>query len=344
MCDLLCALAPAASGRTLFAKNSDRPPSEAQVLERHDPRSEPSTRTTYLTIDPAPAGETIGFVGSRPHWMWGVEHGVNDAGVAVGNATIYTNDDPRGVPPGLIGMDLVRLALERASTTAEAITIIVELLERYGQGGSGHEGADRPYWSSFLVADATDATVVETSDRAHAAEPVIRTRAISNRTTIEAFDERYRHPRQPVATLVDPRLRESKAVLAHEPVTVDRLRAHLRSHAASDDGWSVCMHVRDVEATTASVVAELGGTGPPRAHVLLGSPCTSIYVPIVVGPPLGEPPEWDRFAAFTAAHRPVLDELEARLAAEFEAGGAGDGSAWHRYVWVTVGDLCESGV
>ena len=42
--------------------------------------------------------------------MWGLEHGVNEAGVAAGNATIYTTLDPRGVPDGLTGMDLVRLA------------------------------------------------------------------------------------------------------------------------------------------------------------------------------------------------------------------------------------------
>ena len=46
MCDLLVALPPAtANGRTLFAKNSDRPPDEEQVLEwlpRHDGR-DPST-------------------------------------------------------------------------------------------------------------------------------------------------------------------------------------------------------------------------------------------------------------------------------------------------------------
>ncbi|MEJ7584635.1 MAG: hypothetical protein WKF43_11245 [Acidimicrobiales bacterium] len=153
MCDLLCALAPAtAAGVTLFAKNSDRPPIERQVVERHPPRAESCTRTTYLDID-GPAEDTFAFTGSRPDWMWGVEHGVNEASVAVGNAAIYTTLDPRPFPDALTGMDLVRLALERAASATHAVEVIDTLIQRYGQGGSGHEGARRPYWSSFLVAD-----------------------------------------------------------------------------------------------------------------------------------------------------------------------------------------------
>src|SRR3954453_17652503 len=114
MCDCLVALHPAtADHSTLFAKNSDRPPTEVQVVERFAPRSEASTHTTYLHIEGA-KHDTFAFVGARPRWMWGVEHGVNVAGVAAGNATIYTTLDPRDAPKGLTGMDLVRLALERA--------------------------------------------------------------------------------------------------------------------------------------------------------------------------------------------------------------------------------------
>src|SRR4051794_36762013 len=107
MCDCLVALYPAtAEGYTLFAKNSDRPPSEVQVVERFPPRREATTATTHLEI-PGRDRETIAFVGSRPTWMWGIEHGVNAAGVAAGNATIYTTLNPRGAPDGLTGMDLV---------------------------------------------------------------------------------------------------------------------------------------------------------------------------------------------------------------------------------------------
>jgi hypothetical protein len=274
MCDLLVALPVAtAGGLTLFAKASDRPPGEAQVLERLPPRREARTRTTYLDIEGPPGGRTLGILGSRPAWMWGLEHGVNEAGVAAGNATIYTTLDPRGTVTALTGMDLVRLALERAQTAAGAVTVIAEAIERHGQGGSGHEDADRPYWSSFLLADASDAWVVETSGSMIATERVERTRAISNRTTIPDFDAEHRHPRQPVATLVDPRLAASRAVLADEPVTVAALERHLASHVGGEDGWTVCMHVDGIEETRAALVAELGGADGPLVRVAEGSPC-----------------------------------------------------------------------
>jgi secernin len=273
MCDCLVVLGTASrDGHTLFAKNSDRPPNEVQLLEWFEPRTESRTTTTYLHIDPHD-GATLRFLGSRPSWMWGVEHGVNEVGVAVGNATIYTTLDPRGMPPALTGMDLVRLALERAATAIDAVFVVTGLLERHGQGGSGHEGVDRPYWSSFLVADPRSAFVVETSGRDYAVERVERTRATSNRTTIPSFDRRHRHPRQPVDKLVDPRLAASNDVLTREPVSFDALAAHLRRHAGGDDGHTICMHVPGIEATTASIIAELRSDGSPRVWTAQGSPC-----------------------------------------------------------------------
>jgi hypothetical protein len=277
VCDILCALGPAtADGVTRFAKNSDRPAGERQVVEWLPPRREDATRTTYLEI-PA-VSETLGVLGSRPEWMWGLEHGVNEAGVAAGNATIYTTLDPRDFPDALTGMDLVRLALERAETATEAVEVIASLIDQHGQGGSGHEGAQRPYWSSFLVADPGRAFVVETSGREVAVEAVQRTRAISNRTTIPSFDAEYRHPRQPVDTLVDPRWRASQSLLADEPVTTEALEAHLASHVGGEDGWTVCMHVDGVEETTAAMVAELPEGASPRVWFAQGSPCTTPFL------------------------------------------------------------------
>ena len=290
MCDCLVAL-PAVSdgGVTRFAKNSDRPADERQVVEWHPgARVDGPVRTTYIEVE-LPVHDTLGVLGSRPEWMWGFEHGVNEAKVAVGNETIYTTLDPRPFPPALTGMDLVRLALLTSTSAADAVDAITAFLERFGQGGSGHRDRDRPYWSSFLVADPTTAFVVETSGRDFAVERVETTRAISNRTTIASFDAAHRHPKQPVETLVDPRLDASRAVLARTPVTTQQLQAHLRSHIGGDGGWTVCMHVDGVEATTASIVAELPeGDRPAVAHMLLGSPCRSDYVTVVVGDPVPE--------------------------------------------------------
>jgi hypothetical protein len=259
VCDLLwVAPARSADGVALFAKNSDRPPAEVQVWESF-------------------TGE-IPFVGSRPSWMEGVEHGVNVHGVAAGNATIYTTLDPRGGPPGLTGMHIVRLVLERCATAAQAVELVGRLVEEVGQGGSGHEGVDRPYWSSFLLADPTEAFVVETSGRVWMAEPAGEVRAVSNRTTIPAFDAEHRHPRQPVETLVDPRLRASEACLSAPVLDAAALRAHLSSHAGGAGGWTICMHVDGVEATTASLVAELRPGGASTVWHAQGSPCVTPYI------------------------------------------------------------------
>ncbi|MEO6124045.1 MAG: C69 family dipeptidase [Ilumatobacteraceae bacterium] len=288
MCDSLVALAPAtADGITLFAKNSDRPPGEPQIVEWSMPRVEAATRVTHITIAGHVDAEglsapTVRCLIERPQWCWGAEHGVNEFGVAIGNHTIYTTLDPRGFPDALIGMDLVRLGLERATTADSALSVMTALLERYGQGGSGHDrmivGKDKPYWSSFLIADPTDAWILETSGRTWQAERVHDTAAVSNRTCIPSFDAAHRHPGQPVERLIDPRLRASQAVLADRPVSVDSIAAHLRSHdSCVADGWSVCMHVNDVEATTSSMIAELPTTGPPTVWMLVGSPCQHQY-------------------------------------------------------------------
>ena len=151
MCDTLCVVGPEG---TLFAKNSDRPPGEAQVVEawparpRRRSRCGPSTSTW-----PTPGAAAL--LGSRPAWLWGCEHGVNEHGVAIGNEKVWTVDDARAVPPALLGMDLVRLALERGRTADEALEHLTALLAEHGQGGSGEEEHDEPYFSSFLIADAS---------------------------------------------------------------------------------------------------------------------------------------------------------------------------------------------
>jgi hypothetical protein len=334
VCDLLCALPPSTGGPALFAKNSDRPPGEAQPLEWHPPRRDSGTvRATH--IDVPSHGETLGVLGSRPAWGWGFEHGVNEAGVAIGNATIYTTLDPRTLPPALTGMDIVRLSLERAPDCGSALDELTRLVEEIGQGGTCYEGRDHPYFSSFLITDPTRAVVVETSGRQWAAEEVERSRATSNRTTIPAFDAVHcLDAGGLLELLVDPRLAASCATLEREPVTVGGLRSHLRSHAGGDEGWTICMHVDGQEATTASIVAELPVGSRPVAHVSLGWPCRSIFVPVVVGHPLGEVPPWERFAALAD---PVGDEiqerlrlLEADLATEVADDRAWNAEAWRR--------------
>ena len=141
MCDTLCFRT---SAGMVFAKNSDRPPSEPQVVLSHVARPAGGVLDTqYLRLPDAGAGA---FVGSHPAWLWGAEHGVNEHGVAIGNEKIWTVDDPHASPPALLGMDLVRLGLERARSADDAVDVVTAALGTYGQGGSGEPGADEPYF------------------------------------------------------------------------------------------------------------------------------------------------------------------------------------------------------
>jgi dipeptidase len=187
----MVALGPATrDGSTILAKNSDRDLMECQVLQQFGRTTHPegaTLRCQYLEIPQA--RETFAMIGSRPYWLWGFEHGVNEHCVAIGNEAIWTKE-PRQ-ETGLLGMDLVRLGLERGRTAHEALRVITAHLEEYGQGGSPRAGRVAPcYDNSFLIADPEEAWVLETAGRRWVAKRVHDVYSISNVPTIgEEWDE-----------------------------------------------------------------------------------------------------------------------------------------------------------
>src|SRR5262245_30122288 len=185
-CDTFVALAPATrAGVTLFAKNSDRPPRECQrIVQLPRRRTVPGGRVRCQYLEIADVGETAAVVGSQPYWLWGFEHGVNEHRVAIGNETVYAKEALG--PVGLLGMDLVRLGLERGRTATEALDVMTDLIETHGQGGSGHVHLEWPYHNAFLVADPTSAWILETSGRHWVAKPVAELAHISNGLAIGA--------------------------------------------------------------------------------------------------------------------------------------------------------------
>lgn len=186
MCDTMVA-GPAAtkSGALLFAKNSDREANEAQYLV-HVPRSKhgrgATLRCTYIDIPQVE--ETHAVLLSKPFWMWGAEMGANEYGLTIGNEAVFAKVAPQK-DEALIGMDLLRLGLERAKTADEALEIITTLLGEHGQGGNCAHLGRFEYHNSFLIADAGGAAyVLETVGREWVAERVDAMRSISNTYTI----------------------------------------------------------------------------------------------------------------------------------------------------------------
>ncbi len=191
MCDTFVALPPyTADGSVIFAKNSDREPNEAQVLEFHPGRtfrSDETVRCTYIEIPQV--RETLPVLLCRPFWMWGAEMGANDKGLVIGNEAVFTRM-PMSRKGTLTGMDLVRLALERAGTAEQGVETIIQLLSDHGQGGiCGFEDKRMTYHNSFLCADPLEAWILETAGPLWVTRRVDRFASVSNGLTIgEAFD------------------------------------------------------------------------------------------------------------------------------------------------------------
>ena len=190
MCDTFVALAEAtATGGVVLAKNSDREPNEAHEVvhvpaQDHAPGDE--VRCTYRSIPQA--ARTHAVLLGKPYWIWGAEMGANEHGVVIGNEAVFTRV-PHEDEPGLIGMDLLRLGLERSTTATGAVDVVTGLLEQYGQAGDcGHEHPMR-YHNGFLVADRREAWVLETAGREWVARRVDGAASISNAITTGAeFD------------------------------------------------------------------------------------------------------------------------------------------------------------
>ena len=340
MCDTLVAVGSAtADGTTLFAKNSDREPNEAHELIAFPRTQHPAgaqVQCTYLTIPQVP--ETYAVLLAKPFWMWGCEMGANEHGLVIGNEALFTRVPGAG-EPRLIGMDFIRLALERSQSAWEALETITTLLAQYGQGGECGLHESLTYHNSYILADAQEAFVLETAGFEWAAVRVRDVASISNAITIgrewdfasenlvayalakgwcktEAefdFARCYSAPLYTHFSAARPRqactlnaLRAKRGAL-----TVADMMAFLRHHDGSQVdtavlGADVCMHagfgpVRRSQ-TTGSMVSQL--KQGQATHWLTGTaaPCLSLFKPVWLEaglPAQGEPPT----AVYSAANR-----------------------------------------
>lgn len=185
MCDTFVALHNSTTaGTVIFGKNSDREPNEAHelcIVPAADHPEGSQVKCTYVTIPQVP--HTYAVLLAKPFWIWGAEMGMNEHGVVIGNEAVFTKV-PYETGKGLVGMDFIRLALERSRTAYEALQTITNLLETYGQGGNCGFTHSFYYHNSFILADPQEAWVLETAGKQWAAEKVRDVRSISNALTI----------------------------------------------------------------------------------------------------------------------------------------------------------------
>ena len=204
MCDTWVALSDVtASGHVILGKNSDRPTFDCQPLVFNPRAAWPAQQMLQLEYIAIPQpGVTYASLGSSPYWCWGYEEGINEHRVAIGNEAIYTRTFREAAasyragqapPLGLLGMDLVRLGLERGRSAAEAVEVMGGLVAQYGQFGCAVPGRDHAaggYDNSFIVADPREAWVFEAAGCRWAARRVTAgSTSISNQMSIRAtFD------------------------------------------------------------------------------------------------------------------------------------------------------------
>ncbi|MGC9193658.1 MAG: C69 family dipeptidase [Thermoplasmata archaeon] len=295
MCDTLVSMNQnnADKNVTYFAKNSDREPGETQLVEYY-PRimRDKTVKCTY--VDVAFAGESNAIVISRPYWMWGAEMGVNEYGVAIGNEALFTKR--KFEKKGLLGMDLLRLGLEKGKSAEEALRTISQYIEEYGQGGSNSLNKDEYYDNSFMIADKEESYILETSGKTWISAKIDRFGSISNSVSIKEQgkldfrpDFLYTHfGRGHERAEITRKMLNS----ASGKVTVEEIMKIMRMH--NEPGFlpkkgsnkDICMHSGSLTRrfqTANSMIVELGSKFMLLWFTYSPNPCISLYKPLFIG-------------------------------------------------------------
>lgn len=347
MCDTLYRKTP---DGYIFGKNSDRGPNEPNLALFY-PRMEHKEKTlkcTYIEIEQV--SKTHAFYLVRPSWMWGGEMGINEHGVVIGNEAVFTKGRDKK-EERLLGMDLLRLALERAASATEAKEVIKDLLRRYGQGGNC--GFDKKFYydNSYLIADDNEAYVLETAGRDWAEMKIDSRYNISNRLSLNAgysangnlaagFARKHSDFLYTRFSGSAQRERDACGYLDAKKFSLEAMMRALRHHHETNERKlyrkgsvkSVCMHASLLgDHTTGSMIVERSGERTSIWFTGCSSPCLSafkpVYFPLVIPPVFTDPEEslsyWLRREYLTrAAFAGIIDASRLResmraLEAEF---------------------------
>ena len=307
MCDTFVVCPEAsASGTMLAAKSADTEVNEAQVVCRQPRRRHAPGRLARLTHISIPEAEaTHACVHAKSFWPWGVEIGFNEHGLFGGDEAVWTI--AHEAVDGVVILDLLRLMLERAATAREAIEVLDEVLFRHGQGGNCELRGNSHFDGSYLLADATEAFVVETAGRHWAALPVARSAAISNALTIGAdwalasaevrargldFAASFHDEEHAQGSSAPRRHAAACAFLAEHAgrLGLAEMAALLRHHepnfapGAPGPAGNICMHAAPGEhgfgQATGAMIVESGPDGVMGWVTATAATCLSLFKPV----------------------------------------------------------------
>lgn len=299
--------------RSFFGKNSDREPGELQFVyissnPREEFASQPYIEGKLEYIEHSFKTLTNIFdkfdneykaILSRPVWMWGAEMGVNEFGLSIGNEAVFSKEKVQR--DGLLGMDILRLALHNNKSAEEAVDFIISLITEVGQGGDGGYKSSLKYQNSFLVKDFNEAYVLETSGKHWAFKKVDKCASISNAYSIRNdfdksdlgdsynFKSQYQDKLFSFFSNGDTRQEYTSNNLMKSSTSLKDMKSILRFHHQESmkpirGMKSNCMHSGSLiksETTSSMIVDYIGDkfiiwfTGGPH-------PCVSLYKPLVI--------------------------------------------------------------
>jgi len=283
----------------IFGKNSDRSPNEPNLVIYYPRRKtgEDVLKCTYIEVEQVAESYALYLV--QPSWLWGGEMGINEYGVIIGNEAVFTKTRDKKTER-LLGMDSLRLALERAKSAAEAKEIIKDLLIRYGQGGNC--GFDKSFYydNSYLINDGKQAFVLETAGREWAEREIVDYYNISNRLSLNSLyqtggkiKDNFARNRSDFlfSYFSGSKIRETtaKEYLKQQDFSLAVMMAALRHHHREDQKdlyskgsvRSVCMHASLLgDHTTSSMIVVRRGNYTTVWLTGCSAPCLAIFKPV----------------------------------------------------------------
>ena len=184
MCDTIVALKNSTSTNSvLLAKSADTEVNEAEQIVKYPKKKYSDGTAARITHRKIPQAKiTYEVILGRSFWAWGSELGASELGISVGNEAAFSNQENKD--DGVCCLDLCRIAAERSLSAKNAAEILGQLVEEFGQGGNTQMMGNFAFDSGLLVADTSEAYIINCAGKNWAAKKVKDVYAMSNRYQI----------------------------------------------------------------------------------------------------------------------------------------------------------------